>query len=447
MAARTVHEPARDVPVCAEVDIAVAGGGPAGFCAAISAARAGKSTLLVEVGGCLGGMLTRGLHQHAGIWTSAGHTGPRIIGGIPWEFTLRLRDAGGCRMHAGNTDVEIESAKLMLEEMISEAGVRLRYHTLVAGALMDGRSVSGLLLESKSGREAVLAKRVVDATADGDVAASAGAPFHKGRELDGRMQPVTLMFRVGGIDTERVNAMRREQGWKLEGVIRRAIDAGDLEPFHTMMSGLWWCPQRPDQLGVNYTNLTAVDATSAEDVTRATIVCRRQVHRTVEAFRKHFPGWENAFLLDTAPQLGTRESRRIVGEETLTIDAVCSCRKSSRGVAKGAFFVDVHDPDGDGQAHYGERQLPRGEHYDIPYGCLVPQKVDGLLVAGRCLSADHEALGSARVMYQCMAAGEAAGLAAAMSLDAGCPPRELSVIPLRDALGERGVPIEKPITE
>lgn len=440
---KTVTEPSREIPVAHEVDVVVAGGGPTGVCAALAAARSGKKTLLVEMGGCLGGMMTTGLHQHVCIVNSAGHRGNRIIGGIPWEITERLLSDDGGRMIAGNADFEIEQLKLALEEMMAEADVDLLYHALAADALTDeAGAVTGLVTESKSGRRAVLAARVVDCTADADVAARAGAPFVQGREEDGLVQPVTLMFRVGGIDMAAYAKVREREGWKLSQTIGKAIEAGDLEPFHTMMSGLWWCPQRPDQLGVNYTNLTEIDPTSAEDITRATVECRRQAHQTVAAFRKHMAGWQKAYLIDTAPYIGTRESRRIVGEETLTIDDVLECRKSPRGIAKGSFYVDVHGPTGTAQADYGDRQLPPGDHYDIPYGCLVPREVDGLLVAGRCISADHEALGSMRVMYQCMATGEAAGVAAALSLGAGCAPRAVDVAALREELEQRGAIVE-----
>jgi hypothetical protein len=244
-----------------------------------------------------------------------------------------------------------------------------------------------------------------------------------------------------------VNAVKKREGWKMAESIGRAIAAGDLEPFHTMMSGLWWCPGRPDQLGVNYTNLTGINPTNADDITRATIETRRQVSQTVAAFRKHLDGWQHAYLIDTAPYIGTRESRRIDGEDTLTIDMVRRCLKSERGIAKGSFYVDVHGPTGSAQAAYGEQQLPRGDHYDIPYGCLVPKRVNGLLVGGRCLSADHEALGSMRVMYQCMATGEAAGVAAAMSLDTGRAPRDIDVVALRAELKRRGALVDTVVAD
>lgn len=209
-----------------------------------------------------------------------------------------------------------------------------------------------------------------------------------------------------------------------------------MPPFQTQLMGFWYTRFRPSQMGVNFTNLTRVDATSAADLTRAEIECRRQVAILVEVFRRYLPGCETIYLLDTAQVIGIRESRRIVGEYVLTMDDVLSLRKFEDGIARGSFFVDIHSPDKTGL--FEPRHLPKGGYYDIPYRCLVPLAIDNLLVAGRCISVTHEALGSTRVMFQCMALGEAAGMAAAMSLQQQVTPRELDARALRRELSDAG---------
>ena len=433
---RTITEPAREVPVAAEVDVVVAGGGPAGVGAALSAARNGASTLIVEQFGCLGGMATSGLHHHLCTLTSAGGE-DRIIGGLATEICDRLVAQGSGWYHGPNFDYEIESMKLQLDTMMDEAGVRVLYHTFASEALVEEGAVRGIMIANKSGRQAILARQTVDCTADADLAASAGAPCEKGRAADGLVQPVTLMFRVGGCDTRPVQELQRAD-WKLRDIWRAAIAAGDMEPFQTELMGFWYVESRPDQIGVNFTNQTSIDPTSAWDMSRAEMVGRRQVQQTVNAMRQHLPGCEHAYLLDTAQIVGTRESRRIVGEYVLTLDDVLACRKFADGIAKGSFFVDIHAPTGTGL--HEPRYLPQGGHYDIPYRCLVPQEIENLLVAGRCISVTHEALGSVRVMLQCLALGEAAGCAAAMCCEDGVTPREVDTERLRGKLqGQGGV--------
>ena len=413
----------------------VAGAGPAGIGAAVAAARNGAKTLVVEEFGCLGGMLTSGLHTHVCILKSASGGDDFIIGGVGMEMCERGAAKQYGEIVGSNYDFELEAMKRDLDDWMEEVGADVLFHTRAADAVLEDGACKGIVVENKSGRSAIMAKQVVDCTGDADVAALAGVPFEKGRSSDGLMQPTTLMFRIGGVDWPRVQEYRKGDP-KLTDFCQKAIDAGDMYPFQTNLMGFWWSKYRPTQLGVNFTNMTHVDCTDAWDVARATIEGRRQAEILRDCFRKYVPGLEECYLIDTAHVLGTRESRRIKGEYTLTIDDVTDCRKSEQGIAKGSFFIDIHSPDKTGL--FEPRHLPKGEHYDIPYGCIIPLDVDSLLAAGRSISCTHEALGSVRVMFQCIALGEAAGTAAAMCAASATHPRNLDVQALRERLCGQG---------
>jgi hypothetical protein len=430
----------RGVPVCDEVDVLVCGGGPGGFCAALAAARAGANTLLIEQTNCLGGIATAGGHNHICLYTAWG-TDLRVVGGLPWEIVRRVIDMGYGTYCRGNADFELEGMKLALEQMAGEAEVKLLYHTLFADAIVEGGRIAGAYIQNKSGRQAVLAARVIDATGDADVAASAGAPYEMGRSGDGACQPATLMFTIGGVDWEKVNRFRKDD-WKLQGVWKAAQRAGDMEPFQSQIMGWWWTPTRPDQVGVNFTHLVGVDCTSAADLTAATIEGRRQASHMIPVFRKYVPGMEGCYLVSTAALLGTRESRRIVGDVVLTDADILAERTWDDAVCYGSFFIDVHNCTGPGMD--AETYRPhKGFKYQIPYRCMLPRGVENLLVAGRCISVTHRALGSTRVMPQCGALGEAAGSAAAVSLHDRCTPRELPAWRLREWLRANGAILDE----
>jgi hypothetical protein len=378
--------------------------------------------------------MTSGLHTHLCTLRSAGGE-DFIIGGLAMELCRRGEEHGYGEIVGCNYDYEVEAMKRDLDAWAAEVQLGVRYHTLGVQPLLDGERIAGVLMESKSGREAVRARQVVDCSGDADIAFRAGAPCEKGRPSDGRMQPCTLMFRIEGVDWERLQAFRGGD-WKLQHVWKQAIDNGDMDPFQTEVMGFWYTRFRPTQMGVNFTNITDCDATNTEHLTRATIEGRRQAAVLVNVFRRYLPGCEACYLLDTAQYLGVRETRRIVGQYTLTVEDVLRARKFDDGVAKGSFFVDIHAPTGTGL--HEPRYMERGTHYDIPYGCLVPQGVENLLVAGRCISATHEALGSTRVMFQCMALGEAAGTAAAICAAEDTSPHSLDPQRLCKALAQAG---------
>jgi hypothetical protein len=255
------------------------------------------------------------------------------------------------------------------------------------------------------------------------VAAHAGAPFKKGRPEDGLCQPTTLMFTLEGVDWPKVENWRTD--YQMQEAWLQAQKDGIMEPFQNQIMGWWHTNVLPTQVGVNMTHITYIDSTNARDLTKATIEGRRQAHHLTEVFRKIVPGMENCYLISTAPALGLRESRRIEGEVTLTEHDMLSGREWEDAIGYGSFFIDIHNPAGPRMSEQTYRPKS-GFHYQIPYRVMVPQTVDNLLVAGRCISVTHVALGSIRIMLTCMVMGEAAGAAAVLSLREEVSPRELS---------------------
>jgi hypothetical protein len=304
--------------------------------------------------------------------------------------------------------------------------------------------VVGGIVQNKSGRQAILAHRVVDCTGDGDAAYHAGAAFEQGRPGDGQCQPCTLMFTIGGVDWPRVAGWRTS--YQMKEVWLKAQADGIMESFQSVIMGFWHTDVLPAQLGINMTHLVGVDTTKTRDLTWATIEGRRQAHHLVDVFRQVVPGLERCYLVSTAPALGLRESRRIKGRVTLTAEDVMNEREWEDAVCYGSFYIDIHNPAGPGMGD--QTWYPRkGFKYQIPYGTLLPQAdaerpIDNLLVAGRCISADHVALGSTRIMSTCMALGEAAGTAAMLSLHEEVAPRELDARLLREQLRKQGAIVD-----
>ena len=429
----TYAHPAENLPITHSVDVLVVGGGPAGVAAAFAAARHGAKTLIIEQFNCLGGVATAGGHGHMVFYSSWG-THEVVVGGIPFEIARRVADAGWGAFDHRASDFEVEGLKIVLEDMAAECGVQLLYHTFFSRTLVENGKAIGAVVQNKTGRNVILAKRIIDCTGDGDAAASAGCPWEQGN-AEGRCQPVTLMFQLGGIDMDRIRAYQISEGedWKLKKTWQRAREAGDMRPFQTEIMGWWWTPTQPDQLGINFTHVTGVDTTKAEDLTAATIEARKQVLESIRVYRKYVPGMENCLLLSTPPSIGLRESRRILGDLVLDKEAVLAERDWDDTIGYGSFFIDIHNTSGPGMDVRAHR--PRiGFKYQIPWRIQLPRGVENIVTAGRCVSVTHEALGSLRVMPQCGILGEAAGTACALSLKAGCTPRELPIGQLQAAL-------------
>jgi hypothetical protein len=454
-----IKEKEREIPVVAEPDVLVVGGGPAGIGAAVAAARNGAKVLLVERYGFLGGNLTIAMVNP--MFTFHDVNGRQVIRGIAGELVERLIRLTATPGHvtdltfdnASMTPFDPEGMKLLLFDMVEEAGVELMLHTVVADAIREGSAVTGVIVENKSGRQAICPKLVIDCSADADIVARIGAPFVKGRESDGAMQPVTLFYRIGGVDIPALRRwMKDHRDWLKDSPTDEEIDGSQLLAFlglkdlvkKAMESGefpadaapriLMYQLPKDGQIAVNCTRLQGIDGTNAADLTRAEISTRRQAWQIHRFLQKNVGGFERSYILDTGVQVGVRETRHIVGDYTMTEEDVLAGRHFEDGIACGTFAIDIHPPEGEQQVFTGSGKAV----YEIPYRSLLPQGVDNLLVAGRSISATHNAFGSIRVMATAMAIGQGAGTAAAQAVKRGCGTREVDVADVRRRLIEQG---------
>lgn len=422
----------RHIPVRKRYDVIVAGAGPAGICAAVSAARAGAKVALVERYGVVGGNLT------------IGHVGP-ILGmvgrGTMRDELVRLLGVPDNDM-IGEVGVahDVERAKRVLAQFVRHENIDVYLQTMVADAVMSGDAVQGLLLSSKEGMFALTAAVTVDCTGDGDVAFFAGAAYEKGRE-DGLMQPVTLEFTIDGLDEERAVVCIGDvdevqlNGEKFLDFCRRCGAEGKL-PEHLTAVRLHRTT-RPGERQVNTTQMNGIDSTQVNDLFPAEVALREQIELLINFFRENLPGYEGCRLVSSGATVGVRESRRILGEYVITAEELAEGKRFEDAIVHRAeFIVDIHNPAGAGQA---EDHIQYVTPYDLPYRCFVPRRIENLLVAGRCISGTHRAHASYRIMSVCMAMGEAVGLAAAMCARQGVAPRQLEVRALQDALTARGI--------
>lgn len=443
----------KELEIVAETEVLVVGAGPAGLGAAIASARNGAQTLLVERYGFLGGNLTAGLVGPC--MTSYSLDGKQqLIKGIFEEFVLGMERIGGAihpsKVPAGSdycgfivyghdkvTPFSPEAAKQVSLEMCQAAGVDLLLHTFVADTIVDDNAVTGVVVANKSGLGIIRANVTIDCSADADVAARGGVPFQLGRDEDGLTQPMTLFFRVANVDDDVVRgyvADHPEDYRPYASLVKEAREAGEftiprkgIGLYRTLEPGIW---------RINTTRLQRLDGSRVADLTLGEVEGRRQVMELLAFFRGWLPGFERCTLLDTATQVGVRETRRIEGEYTLTVDDLISGREFEDVIALAGYPVDLHSPTGDGGGADGTYQT--ANIYQIPYRSLVPINRDQLLVAGRSISATHEAMAAIRVMPPAFAMGEAAGTAAAIAAEHRLPPRNVDISTLQGALIRNG---------
>ena len=414
---KTIHEPAKELPVVAESDVVVVGGGPGGIMTALAAARTGAKTVLIERYAFVGGMATAGLMtSFNGFRNEHPPDHVQTVRGIAQELVDRLLAAGGacaCTAHGHFGEMQTgqcpyavsfdpEILKQVALEMLCEAGVDIMLHTAFSDALTEGRDVAAVIVENKSGRQAIQGNIYVDATGDGDLAARAGARCEKVEKIGRRMMGMTLMYRVMGIPKPSRDERRL---WVNELTTR-------------------WGP------GVN-----KLDGSDAADLTAAEIQVRRGLQEHLNKLRQDFP---DAALVETATSIGVRETRRVVGLYTITEDDALSGRPQPDSIAVSSNPVP---------GYYGKRRFFDHLGFEIPYRSLVPADLDNVLLAGRCISASQPAFQSARSMAPNMAISQASGTAAAMCISADCRPADLDVTALQQQLVNDGAVVRIPPEE
>ena len=407
-------------------DLAVIGGGFAGVAAALAAARGGAKVLIVEKSNCLGGAAANCLvNPFMCYWTQIDGVRVDLSTGIFKEIhdCLKARNA----MHR-ETFLE-EELKNILNDMVLECGIDLLFHAYLCNVEKNGGAITSVTVATKDGVRQIEADYFIDATGDAQLAYLAECPTVLGREPDRLCQPMTLCFRVGNVDVEKFNASRE----RLKIAHRQSLEAGEL--MNPREDILVFPTPIKNVLHFNTTRVVRKNPTSPEEVTEAEILARRQVFEIYDFMKKNADGLEDSFLMMTAAEIGVRESRMIVGDYVLTEQDCRNFVKFDDGIAACNYDIDIHNPEGTGTSHYF---FPAGEYYTIPYRSLIPKSAENLLVAGRCISSDHGAQASYRIMPVVCCIGEAAGSAVGLAVKQNCTVREIDVKELQNELKRNG---------
>lgn len=449
---RNTHwlERERNTPITHEVDVVVAGGGPAGVAAAVGAARTGAKVMLIETNGFLGGMWTAGMVLTLAGFNSWLRPYPRCVRGVGGEWLERATALGGAEDNTGfvlNSDPS--TMKLVADQLVLESGCDLLFHTWVADVMVENGRVVGVIVENVEGRSAIRSKVAIDCTGNGDLIARSGARWEKGQAL----QPMTMPFRLtfdDRLETDRSapaeipigpepsvlgepllsqKSSRREPPGIDREAMREAHTRGELPRF----GGPWFGGLHGDLMWVNSTRIKG-DASDAQDLTRAEYEGRRDVKALVDYFRANVPGFENTRLIDTSTVIGIRETRRLLGQYVMDAGDITNPEPIDDSIAVGCWPIDIHPTDGQVGIHEMFVPLP----YPVPLRSLLPDTVEGLIVAGRCISTTREALASTRVGATCAAIGHGAGVAAGLAAGEGSDVTELEPSLVQATLAEQG---------
>jgi len=434
-------------------DIVVAGGGPSGIAAAVSAARLNVDVLLIERYGFLGGNATIGLP----LLTFHDASGKQIIKGIAQEFVDELVNIGGSPGHvkvkSGHMDtitpVDPESVKFISQEMCLKEGVDLLLHSWVNSVDVDNDKISRLQVVNKSGVQDIEASIYIDATGDGDLACNSGVPYEIGNEKN-ESQPMTLMFAMSDVNIDKASDhISKELCFnpdKKHNKFSRILHlSGDFGPWDNYVEKeklfphskhkMWLIPVQENKVYINTLKITK-NATDVNELTEAEIIGRRKVFQIANFFNKYIPGFENAYVSNVAHQVGIRESRRIKGLYRINKEDIIEGRKFNDGVVCSGYPVDIHDTSGQGSSFVFVKD---NGFYQIPYRCLLPVNINNLLVTGRCISSTHKAMASTRVMAVCMGLGQATGVAAAIASKEKIEPAAIDINKLLSILEEQNV--------
>ena len=449
---------AKEVEVQEQVDVLVVGGGPAGIGAAVSAARTGAKVLLLERRAFLGGNITSAYVETCNwflnnTWFSVHGLYREIEDAYKAEYGRghEIRDYAPFRFNG-------EYLKIFLDEFLTREKVKILFYSFVNDVVVENNHIKAVIIQTKNGPMAVSASVVIDATGDGDVAFAAGIPFKQGRDKDGYCQPGTLNLRLAGVDP-RFFARGPVEKDKFKAIDKKFQEDYDAGKIHLDCKRRELIMGRLTSAGVigglNYPCSYMIDPTSTADLTKGEMECRRYIKQIIHWMRVNLGGFERLELVSIAPELGFRDSRRIEGKYTLTMEDIESNKTYDDTICVFPRMYDMLAPDGDmsgdgaleGQGYKGHILVlidPNSRRtYNIPYRTLVPVKIDNLLVSGRCISSTHVAESSVRAIFACMLTGQAAGTAAALSVQYNCIPEKVNIRKLQDHLITQGIEIPK----